>query len=96
MILVVNIIVTLITTPLLGGSWVVISGVISRVTVTITHIVGLITPFVTTHEPPSRNYKNLRAKRRVVDLRSVQQVEHRGGPSGNFQCRLYYRFRCGV
>ena len=38
----------------LGGSWVVISGVISRVTVFITHIRGLITPLITTHEPPRR------------------------------------------
>ena len=30
------------------------SGVISRVTIVITHIRGLITPFITTHEPPSR------------------------------------------
>ena len=39
---------------LLGGSWVVTSGVISRVTTLITHIRGLITPLITTHEPPSR------------------------------------------
>ena len=39
--------------PLLGGSWVVISGVISRVTIIITPIRGLITPLITTHEPPS-------------------------------------------
>ena len=38
---------------LLGGSWVVISGVTSRVTVVIIHIKGLITPLITTHEPPS-------------------------------------------
>ena len=38
----------------LAGSWVVISGVISRVTVSITHITGLITPLITTYEPPSR------------------------------------------
>ena len=38
---------------LLGGSWVVISRVISRVTIVITHIRGLITPLITTHEPPS-------------------------------------------
>ena len=38
---------------LLGGSWVVISGVISRVTMVITHIRGLITLLITTHEPPS-------------------------------------------
>ena len=35
---------------LLGGSWVVISGVISRVTI---HVRGLITLLITTHEPPS-------------------------------------------
>ena len=34
---------------LLGGSWLVIS----RATVVITHIRGLITPLITTHEPPS-------------------------------------------
>ena len=38
---------------LLGGSWVVISGVLSRVTIVITQIRGLITPLITTHEPPS-------------------------------------------
>ena len=38
---------------ILGGSWVVISGVISRVTIRITHIGGLISPLLTTHEPPS-------------------------------------------
>ena len=44
----------LITRILLGGSWVVINGVISMVTIIITHITGLITPLViTTHEPPS-------------------------------------------
>ena len=38
---------------LLGGSWGVISGVISRVTIVITHIRGLITLLIITHEPPS-------------------------------------------
>ena len=41
------------TLGLLGGSWVVISGVTSRVTIIITRIRGLITPLITTHEPPS-------------------------------------------
>ena len=36
----------------LGGSWIVIRGVISRRTIVITHIRGLITPLATTHEPP--------------------------------------------
>ena len=42
------------TSPL-GGSWVVISRVISRVTVVISYVTGLITPLTTTHEPPSKD-----------------------------------------
>ena len=38
---------------LLGGSWVVISGVISKVTIVISLIRGLIALLITTHEPPS-------------------------------------------
>ena len=38
---------------------VVIGGVISRVTIIITHIGGLITPLITTHEPPSRGFGGL-------------------------------------
>ena len=38
----------------LRGSWLVISGVIGRVTVIITPIRGIIALLVTTHEPPSR------------------------------------------
>ena len=38
---------------LLGGPWVVISGVISRVTIIIAHIRALISLPITTHEPPS-------------------------------------------
>ena len=38
---------------MLGGSWLVISGVTSRVTRVITHIEGLKTPLITSHEPPS-------------------------------------------
>ena len=38
----------------LGGSWVVLSRVITRVTILITLIRGLITPLLTTPEPPSR------------------------------------------
>ena len=39
--------------PLLGGSWLVISRVISRITRVITHNRGLITPLIPTPEPPS-------------------------------------------
>ena len=35
------------------GSWVVISGVISKVSIVITHIRGLLTILISTHEPPS-------------------------------------------
>ena len=38
---------------LLGGSWVVKSRVISKVSILLTHIRGRITPLITTHEPPS-------------------------------------------
>ena len=37
----------------LGGLWVVVSGVRSRVTILVTHIKGLITPVKPIHEPPS-------------------------------------------
>ena len=39
---------------LLGGSWLGRSRAISRITIVITYIKGLITPLITTHEPPSR------------------------------------------
>ena len=42
----------------LGGSWVVISRVISRVAIVISYIRGLITPLITTHEPPSSLYSS--------------------------------------
>ena len=38
---------------LLGGSWVVISGVISRVTIITTPSRGFVAPVTTAHEPPS-------------------------------------------
>ena len=45
--------------PLLGGSWVVISRVRSRVTILITHIRGLIiTLLITTDEPPKRRRRS--------------------------------------
>ena len=44
---------------LLGGSWVVISRVRSRVTILITHIRGLIiTLLITTDEPPKRRRRS--------------------------------------
>ena len=38
---------------LLRGSWVVLSGAISRVSIPITHIRGLLALLIATHEPPS-------------------------------------------
>ena len=53
----------------LGGSWVVVSGVISRVSVIITHIRGRIAPFITTHEPPSKAWLAVLCKAfHAVDL----------------------------
>ena len=40
---------------LLGGSWEVISAVISKVTILMTHIRELITRLILTHGPPSRD-----------------------------------------
>ena len=39
---------------LLGGSWVVINGVISPPIGVITIVTLIITPLITTHEPPSK------------------------------------------
>ena len=44
---------------LLGGSWVVISGGISRVTIVITHIRGFISLLITAHEPPSMEIQRM-------------------------------------
>ena len=44
-------IVTRVAARLLGGSWVVISEVMRKVTFVITHISGLNTPLITLHEP---------------------------------------------
>ena len=65
---------------LLGGSWVVISRVISGLTILITNIKGLIAPLITTHEPPSTivcdltyftfvRRRSAELQRRVSDLR---------------------------
>ena len=53
---------------LLGGSWVVISGVIIRLTIVITHIRGLITPVITTHEPPRSDAERLVGPRAFVSV----------------------------
>ena len=58
---------------LLGGSWVVISRGISRVTILITHIKGLLTPLITTHEPPSRQPME-RTRRRTVTATAIAEA----------------------
>ena len=45
--------------PLLGGSWVVISGVINPLIWVIIIVTLLIIPLITAHEPPSRPHKQL-------------------------------------
>ena len=40
---------------ILGGSWVGIGGVTSMATI-VTRLGGLVTPFMTTHEPPSKAF----------------------------------------
>ena len=64
---------------MLGGSWLV-SGVTSRVPRVITHIKGLKTPLITTHEPPSGcrgQTKCWDSRKDGVDeaLRSVDQYD---------------------
>ena len=56
---------------LLGGSRVVTNGVISRVIVIITHIRGLVTPFKTTHEPPSTE----QVKERSLKIRNAESLK---------------------
>ena len=69
---------------LLGGSWVVISGVIGKVTILITLIRGLITPLITTHELPRR--------RHVGNTGSSQQI-----PTVNLLvCRVPVKFHSRV
>ena len=59
---------------ILGGSWVVISGVISLLIWVITIVTLLITPVITTHEPPSNTPKppdvQARATRPLNDARN--------------------------
>ena len=51
---------------------VVISGAISRVTIILTHIRGLITPLITTHELPSetRFHCGIMSVRALIDAES--------------------------
>ena len=59
--------------------WVVLSRLISRVTILVTHIRGLKTPLISTHEPPSRvfrqrNRKNLQQETPVWSLYNLSQL----------------------
>ena len=70
---------------LLGGSWVVISRVISGLTILITNIKGLIAPLITTHEPPSTI---------VCDLTYFTFVRRRSAraPKEGFGFKVTWRF----
>ena len=63
---------------LLGGSWEVITGVISPLILVIITVTLLITPLITTHEPPSRDDKS------CGPLRSVRGLLGLVRPQGAF------------
>ena len=65
-------VVEIVLSLLLGGSWVVRTGVISKVTILITPFTGLITPLVSTHEPPSK----LLSMRLEVVRRQLAAIRH--------------------
>ena len=46
-----------------GKTVLVISRVISSLTIIITHVWGLVTPLMATHEPPSKELRNWREER---------------------------------
>ena len=70
-------------TLLLGGSWVVITRVLSRVAILIIHIRGLITPRITTHEPPSTN---LLPKALSPVILPLVSREWKNGSNGSYNC----------
>ena len=59
----------------LGGSWVVISALISTETIVITHVKGLITLLITTHEPPSR--VNCYESKQIIRQPKQPKTQHR-------------------
>ena len=78
---------------LLGGSWVVISRVISRVTTVIGPIRGLLTLLITTHEPPSRERFQVDTDRsKHVPL--FKEFLTLGGAVCEFQAENQERPRC--
>ena len=64
-------------TRLLGGSWVVTTGVISPLITTVTL---LITPLITTHEPPSKDPKHKKPPQHPVKRARFQADEDLGFP----------------
>ena len=83
---------------LLGGSWVVISGVISPLIWSVTIVTLLTTPLITTHEPPSRNFEgtlgiisvSLSAPRKPQTL-VVDPTPRQVLGVGRVACRLRFR-----
>ena len=66
--------------PYLEVPWVVISRVIGRVAVVMTYIRGLITPFITTHEPPSKPYTLKYVQAKAVGNRHKSKHNHTSYP----------------
>ena len=64
---------------LLGGSWLVTSRVLSRITIVTTHIKGLITPLITTHEPPSAQLRlgSLQYAGNLINLQTLNNQKHK-------------------
>ena len=63
---------------LLGGSWVVISGVISPLIRVIIRVTLLITPLITGHEPPSRGSAKLLSIVAIPDFRTDKLKQEAG------------------
>ena len=74
----------------LQGSWVVISGVISRVTIIITHKRGLITPLLAAREPPSSRYPFLKGTLATLARLSIKTQP----PSRSMLLRCSGGIRC--
>ena len=78
-----------------GGSWVVISRVISRLTILTTHIRRLITPFITTPSPKPHGWHLWRLPFLALRLRG--HVDSKGVFRGlGFRVFFFERWQLGV
>ena len=75
------------TASILGGSWVVINGLISRVTMLTSHIRGLITPLITTRGPGAPESSRHFSKARGEDLGAQARDEpSKPASSSDWKC----------